>query len=93
MIRTSTLRTALLSVSVASILAFSSTAGAASMGTYSAKDAALVPSALKHVTWQIATDATYAPDESMSGNTMVGFDVDLIKAIGTTLGVKSTKTT
>ncbi len=88
MIRTSTLRTALLSVSVASMLAFSSTAGAASMGTYNAKDASLVPSALKTATWQIATDATYAPDESMSGNTMVGFDVDLIKAVATTLGVK-----
>jgi polar amino acid transport system substrate-binding protein len=59
-----------------------------SMASFNAKDAALVPAAYKHVTWQVATDATYPPDESMNGNTMVGFDVDLMKAIATTLGVK-----
>lgn len=56
--------------------------------TRNAADAALVPAALKNTTLQVATDATYAPDESMSGNTMTGFDVDLMKAIATTLGVK-----
>jgi polar amino acid transport system substrate-binding protein len=64
-------------------------AGAASLtGKYSAADAALVPSAYKNTTLQVATDATYPPDESMSGTTMIGFDVQLMGAIATTLGVK-----
>ena len=54
-------------------------------GAYNAADAKLVPSAYKTATLQVATDATYAPDESMKGTTMVGFDVDLMKAIATTL--------
>jgi polar amino acid transport system substrate-binding protein len=57
-------------------------------GTYSAADAKLVPAAYKNTTIQVATDATYPPDESMSGTTMVGFDVDLMAAIAKTLGVK-----
>ena len=65
------------------------TAGASPMtGTYNAKDAALVPALYKGTTLQVATDATYPPDESMKGSTMVGFDVDLMKAIATTLGIK-----
>jgi polar amino acid transport system substrate-binding protein len=64
-------------------------AGASSLkGTYNAKDAALVPSSYKSTTLQVATDATYPPDESIKGTTMVGFDVDLMGAIATTLGVK-----
>jgi polar amino acid transport system substrate-binding protein len=51
-------------------------------------DAALVPSALKGTTLQVATDASYPPDEFFKGTTMVGFDLDLMKAIGTTLGIK-----
>lgn len=71
------------------ILATGGVAGASSIkGTYSAADAALVPSAYKSTTLQVATDATYPPDESMSGTTMVGFDVDMMGAIATTLGVK-----
>jgi polar amino acid transport system substrate-binding protein len=35
----------------------------------------------------VATDATYAPDESMHGSTMVGFDVDLMYAVAKTLGI------
>jgi len=69
------------------VLATSLTASAAPAASKNAADAALVPSALKSTTWQIATDATYPPDESMNGNTMVGFDIDLMKAIATTLGV------
>ena len=65
-------------------------AGASSTsGVYNAADAKMVPSSFKGTTLQVATDATYPPDESMSGTTMVGFDVDLMKAIGTTLGLKS----
>jgi polar amino acid transport system substrate-binding protein len=51
-------------------------------------DAKLVPTSYKNTTLQVATDATYPPDESMSGTTMVGFDVDLMAAIAKTLGVK-----
>ena len=51
-------------------------------------DAKLVPSAYKGKTLQVATDATYPPDESMQGTKMIGFDVDLIKAVAKTLGLK-----
>ena len=64
-------------------------AGAASTtGAYNAAAARLVPAALRHTTIQIATDATYAPDEFMRGTTMVGFDIDLMNAIAKTLGVR-----
>ena len=72
----------------AMVLATSLTATASSTATLNSADAALVPSSLKTTTWSVATDATYPPDESMSGNTMVGFDIDLIKAVATTLGAK-----
>jgi polar amino acid transport system substrate-binding protein len=66
-----------------------SAAGASSIsGKYNAADAKLVPSAYKTTTLQVATDATYAPDESMHGSTMVGFDVDLMYAIAKTLDIK-----
>ena len=72
-----------------SVAAFATTSGATGLtGTYNAADAKLVPSALMGKTLQVATDASYAPDEFMSGTKMVGFDVDLINAIGVTLGVK-----
>jgi polar amino acid transport system substrate-binding protein len=93
MIRTSIVRSIGATVGAAALVlvsAVSASAGSMSMhmASLNAKDAALVPAALKNVTWQVATDATYAPDESMKGNTMVGFDVDLMKAVATTLGVK-----
>lgn len=82
-------RQVLVMVGIGSLmLASSVVAGAASTkGTYNAVDAKLVPSSFKSTTLQVATDATYAPDEAMSGTTMVGFDVDLMKAIATTLGI------
>jgi polar amino acid transport system substrate-binding protein len=71
------------------MLASSVSAGASSIsGKYSAADAKLVPSVYKGTTLQVATDATYAPDELMHGSTMVGFDVDLMYAIATTLNIK-----
>ena len=81
---------ALVAVGIGSLLLASSVvAGAASTtGTYNAADAKLVPASYKNVTLQVATDATYAPDESMSGTTMIGFDVDLMKAVATTLKLK-----
>lgn len=70
------------------VLASSVVAGGASLkGTNNAYDAKFVPSSFKGKTLQVATDAANAPDESMSGTTMVGFDVDLMKAIATTLGI------
>jgi polar amino acid transport system substrate-binding protein len=71
------------------ILGATVVAGASGLtGKYSATDAKLVPATYKNTTLQVATDATYPPDESMSGTTMVGFDVDLMAAIAKTLGVK-----
>ena len=82
-------RQVLVMAGVASLmLATSVSAGASSTsGKYNAVDAKLVPSAYKGKTLQVATDATYAPDESMNGSTMVGFDVDLMYAIAKTLGI------
>jgi polar amino acid transport system substrate-binding protein len=72
------------------VLAGSLSAGASTAsGKYNAADASSVPSSYKGTTLQVATDATYPPDESMSGTKMVGFDVDLFKAIGVTLGLKT----
>ncbi len=84
-------RLALVSGAVAALVVTSfAIAGASTSikGKYNAAAAGLVPAAYKGKTLQVATDATYPPDESMSGSTMVGFDVDFMKAIGTTLGLK-----
>jgi polar amino acid transport system substrate-binding protein len=88
--RISRVRQVLVMGGIASLmLASSVVAGAASTtGKFNAADAALVPASFKNKTLQVATDATYAPDEYMKGTTMVGFDVDLMKAISTTLGIK-----
>ena len=88
--RNSRVRQALVTTGIASImLASTMSAGAASVtGKYNAANAKLVPATYKGTTLQVATDATYAPDESMNGSTMVGFDVDLMNAIATTLGIK-----
>lgn len=88
----SRVRFALITTGVASlVLASSVVAGATSMhsttGTYNAADAKAVPAIYKGKTLKVATDATYAPDESMRGSTMIGFDVDLMKAIAKTLGL------
>ncbi|MHB1208361.1 MAG: ABC transporter substrate-binding protein [Acidimicrobiales bacterium] len=94
MLRFTRVRSALVMAGVASLLlATSVTAGAASTtGVYNAAAAKMVPASLKGKTLQVATDATYPPDEMMSGSTMIGFDVDLMKAIGTTLGLKINET-
>ncbi len=88
--RISRVRQALATAGVAAlVLASSAVAGASSTtGTYNAAAAKLVPSAYKGKVLQVATDATYAPDEYMNGTKMVGFDVDLINAIAKTLGIK-----
>jgi polar amino acid transport system substrate-binding protein len=53
--------------------------------------AKLLPAAVKQQgTLTVATDPTYAPDEfiDQDGKTIVGFDVDLAKALGSKLGLK-----
>src|ERR1039458_3955469 len=90
MLRISRVRQALVVTGITSlVLASTLVAGATTMsGKFNAADAKLVPAAYKGTTLQVATDATYAPDESMSGTTMVGFDIDLLKAVATTLNIK-----
>lgn len=71
------------------MLASTAVAGAANLGgSYNAADAKMVPPAFKGKTLAVATDATYAPDESMKGTKMIGFDIDLMNAIAKTLGIK-----
>lgn len=50
-----------------------------------------VPDKFKGTTLQVATDASYAPNEffDKDGKTVVGMDVDLINAIGAELGLKT----
>jgi polar amino acid transport system substrate-binding protein len=86
-------RRVLVVAGVASLmLATTVSAGASSTsGKFNAADAKLVPSTFKGKTLQVATDATYPPDESMQGTTMIGFDVDLFRAVATTLGLKETE--
>ncbi|NNN00816.1 MAG: ABC transporter substrate-binding protein [Acidimicrobiaceae bacterium] len=88
--RISRVRHALVMTGVASLMLATSVSAGASGPTakFSAANAKLVPAAYKKMTLQVATDATYAPDESMNGSKMVGFDVDLIRAIAKTLGIK-----
>lgn len=88
--RISRVRQALVTAGVATlVLASSAVAGASSTtGTYNAAAAKLVPAVYKGKVLQVATDATYAPDEYMNGTKMVGFDVNLINAIAKTLGLK-----
>lgn len=54
--------------------------------------AAMVPAAIKSKgTISIGTDSTYAPSEFLApdGTTVVGFDVDLFKAVAAKLGLKT----
>ncbi len=86
-------RSAVVALGALSLVASTSVMAGASAPSakYNAKDAALVPAAYKHITLQVASDATYAPDEFVKGTSLVGFDLDLMKAIGTTLGIKYTE--
>jgi polar amino acid transport system substrate-binding protein len=88
--RISGLRTTFVALGAATLLASTVvTAGASTTsGTYNAADAKLVPAAYKGTTLQVATDASYPPDEYVKGTTLVGFDLDLMKALAVTLGVK-----
>lgn len=74
------------------VLSVTSSVAATAATPKASKDkdsAALVPAKYKNgIT--VATDATYPPDEMVKGSKIVGFDVDLINAIGTTLGITVT---
>jgi polar amino acid transport system substrate-binding protein len=53
--------------------------------------AKLVPASLKSKgTLTVASDASYAPDEFIApdGHTVIGMDVDLVKALGAVMGLK-----
>ncbi|HVB50125.1 MAG TPA: ABC transporter substrate-binding protein [Acidimicrobiales bacterium] len=86
----SRVRQVLVAVGVSSLVLASSVVAGASgtTGVYNKANAKLVPAAYKGKTLAVATDATYAPDESMAGTKMVGFDVDLMNAVAKTLGIK-----
>ncbi len=87
--RISRVRQVLVAAGIGSLIMGSSlVAGAASTGTLNAADAKLVPASYKGTTLQVATDATYAPDEFVKNGKMVGFDVDLFAAVAKTLGIK-----
>ncbi len=93
MTRSITARVAVTCVLFATLVFVTTSAGAATtapsiVGVYNASDAALVPLTLYGSTLQVATDASYPPDESMHGTTMVGLDPDIMRAIATTLGMK-----
>jgi polar amino acid transport system substrate-binding protein len=72
----------------------SSTATTAATSTSSAANASvtgLVPAAIKAKgTLTVAADATYAPNEFVAsdGHTVIGMDADLMKALGTEMGLK-----
>ncbi|HEV7528669.1 MAG TPA: ABC transporter substrate-binding protein [Solirubrobacteraceae bacterium] len=69
----------------------SSSTTTASIGGAGAAIAAEVPAAIKSKgTLTVASDATYAPNEFIApdGHTVIGMDVDLMKAIGAQMGLK-----
>src|SRR4051794_25994518 len=76
-----------------------SSGGTESVKTKSSVDSALaakVPAAIKSDgTIAVGTDTTYAPSEFLDtdGKTAIGFDIDLYRAVGEKLGLKTTFTT
>ena len=89
LIRTGAMFSSIMLATTVAVTAGASThAHSTPVATKNAAAAALVPSSYKGKTLIAATDASYPPDEFIStdGSTIVGFDIDLIKAIGTTLG-------
>jgi polar amino acid transport system substrate-binding protein len=67
-----------------------STSTPAASSSADPKVAALVPAAIKSKgTLTVAADATYAPDEFIAsdGHTVIGMDADLMKALGSVMGV------
>lgn len=74
------------------VAALSSAPAVASSGGVPAVEK-LVPAAIKAKgTLTVASDATYAPDEFISGGKVVGMDADLMDAIGKAMGLKVTIT-
>lgn len=56
--------------------------------TPSASATTLLPAKYQGKTLNVAMDATYPPDEFVQGSQIVGFDADLMKALGQVLGVQ-----
>jgi polar amino acid transport system substrate-binding protein len=68
-----------------------STAAAGATRAVDPKVAALVPKAMKAKgTLTVASDASYAPNEFFApdGHSVIGMDVDLVKALGAVMGLK-----
>lgn len=68
-----------------------STGGAGATHALDPKVAALVPKAIKAKgTLTVASDASYAPNEFFApdGHTVIGMDIDLVKALGGVMGLK-----
>lgn len=73
-----------------SVTMVSSAIGATPKASKDSASAALVPAKYKSGI-KVATDATYPPDEFIdSKGKLTGFDVELMNAIGVTLGIKVT---
>ena len=81
-----TLAAAVSTMTAAPVIA--ATTGLPIHGVYNARDASLVPFSFFDTTLEVASDASYPPDEWMQGTTMVGLDVDMMRAVATTLGFK-----
>jgi len=77
---------ALAGASVA-LAGFASAPAMASTGAVSSV-AKLVPASAKAKGLTVATDASYAPDEFVSGGKITGMDVDLMNALGKVMGLK-----
>jgi polar amino acid transport system substrate-binding protein len=76
----------------ASTTAATATAAASTPAAAGADPASLLPAAIKSAgTLNIATDASYAPNEyfDTDGKTIIGFDIDLGNAIAAKLGLKA----
>jgi polar amino acid transport system substrate-binding protein len=75
----------------ASTSSTASTAATTAAPSANAAIAAQVPAAIKSKgTLTVAADATYAPNEFVAsdGHTVIGMDADLMKALGSTMGLK-----
>lgn len=77
-----------MSVTVVIATTFGNAGASTISGSYNAPDAKLVPSAYRHQTLNICTDASAPPFESLNNGAFVGFDIDLMKAVGRTLDIR-----
>ncbi len=76
------------SVATISAIATFGLSGASASSKVNKTLAAEVPAAIKASGLIVAADASYAPNEFISGGKVVGMDADLVAAIGAILGLK-----